>query len=528
MLAQSGSVGVEILDQIGQSGLGIDLWVTIGNCADLGAADLLRYLSKRESTRVIACYLESIGDVADLRAALADVRAANIEVVLLKGAAFDRGAQVAASHTAAMASADKFVDVLTRESGVVRVETVREVAQAVSILSTVGRVRGNVAVVAESGGHAVLAADACERHGIALAELAAQTTSDLRRIVAELGVVNPIDMTPFARGPERERQILETIARDPAVDCIVLLDRTDWRADTDSASEWRATAVETIRATRALVPVVQDGSMTIDVRRALAASGVAVTQDGETVWRSLARVMAASPPIERGHAEAPSDERSIEDPGILDTARTVELLMQAGLRLVERAFVDTPEEARAAAEAIGYPVVVKGAVPGVGHKTELGLVHLNLHTEEQLLSALAQLDAVMSANGGGRIEVQKQIVDGLMELMVGVIDDAAFGPHVMVGRGGVWAEYEDDRVWARAPVSVSEALDLVDELRLAPAVFGGARGVFGDRAAVAEQISRLSHLAVERRSEIAEVELNPLIVSESGAVAVDYLMRPPA
>ena len=119
---------------------------------------------------------------------------ANMEVVLLKGAAFGRGAQVAASHTAAMASADEFVDVLTRESGVVRVETVREVAQAVSILSTVGRVRGNVAVVAESGGHAVLAADACERHGIPLAELSAQTTSDLRGIVAELGVVNPIDI----------------------------------------------------------------------------------------------------------------------------------------------------------------------------------------------------------------------------------------------------------------------------------------------------------------------------------------------
>ena len=194
---QSGLLSLRMAAFIAETGQGIDLWVTLGNCADVNPDEMIEYLGQRAETSVIVVYLEKIEDPERLRRSIASARANGTDVVLLKSGRSALGSLTAASHTGALAAPDTFVDVLAEEADAIRVDTIREAAQVASVIAAAGkRPIGPFLVTSASGGDCVLAADWCTKFDVPLAQLSQDTLQRVHELVPEAAWGNPLDLTP--------------------------------------------------------------------------------------------------------------------------------------------------------------------------------------------------------------------------------------------------------------------------------------------------------------------------------------------
>jgi len=530
VVAQSGYLSMRMMDYIRETGQGIDLWVTMGNSCDLKPADMIEYAGARAETGVIVAYLENVPDPGRLSAAIRSARSAGTEVVLLKSGRSALGSQVAASHTGALASPDVFVDVLAQDADCIRVDTVREAAQVASLVAAFGRrPTGPFVVTSGSGGDCVLAADWCAEQDIPLASLSAATLDRVHEIVPEAGEGNPIDISPFPfDGSNRQLAVAAEFAGDPGVGCLVLMD--GWGFESQETPDGRLIQLDPLvtAGQPPRVPVIVDSRMSEWQRDQLVAAGLAVTSDGETIWRSLGHI------VRQGRAAGTLSEAAsgTTGPGLLATAapapaRLPELeafarLREAGLPMVTTESVHTPGELLRACEGFGYPVVMKGLVPGVVHKADRQLVHVDVWGEEAALAAWRQLsDAV--AEHGGEVVVQPQLRGVLAELIVATRDDPQYGLHVMVGAGGTWVESDSDVAWAAAPVTPARAEQLIRRTRIGRGLSGKHPHLL-DAGALPGTVAAVSALAMQWRDWVSEIEINPLMVLPDSWQAVDAVV----
>jgi acetyl-CoA synthetase (ADP-forming) len=528
VVAQSGYLSMRMMDFIGECGQGIDLWVTVGNCADLGPHDFLEYLATRPSTSVVVLYIENLPDPDRLRRAIRTARASGTDVVVLKSGRTDAGSVVAASHTGALASPDVFFDVLADETDCIRVDTVREGAQVAGILASLGRLGGPFVVAGGSGGDCVLAADACAVNEIPLAQLDALTLERIDEIVPQAGSSNPLDVSPFAWEVRRHNDIIALLAESPGVGGVVLLDAWGWEADDLPESE-RQIRFGALLGTdgRPVTSIISDTRSELWQRRALVDAGFAVTSDAETVWRALghitrhmARQGIAAPIAERTAVVAASASR-------VGPIRLLELeafsrLQGAGIPMVPTELVGSSEELLACSRTLGYPLVIKGLVPGVIHKAERDLVRADVWSDEEAVAVWRGLSLAVSGEGGV-VVVQPQVRWPVAEMIVATRDDPVYGLHLMVGSGGTGVAEDSDVAWARTPVTPSEARRLVGRTRLGRRLAKKVPAQLEDEA-IPQMISRLSGLAEQWRAEVTEIEINPLLVDSQGFTAVDAVI----
>ena len=397
ILSQSGLLSMRIMDYIVECGQGIDIWVTMGNSADLDPPTMVEHLATRPVTRVVVLYLEAVPDPERLRGAIRTARAAGKEVVLLKSGRTERGSRTAATHTGALASPDVFVDVLAEETGCIRVDTVREAAQVASILATIGRPSGGFAVAGGSGGDCVLAADECTTHGVPLATLRPETIERMLAVVPESATTNPIDVSPFTwDGSGRQNDMAAAIASDPGVGCLVLLDGWGWEQVEGADGVRRLELGPLVGADgKLIVPLINDSRMPVELRELLGAAGVVTTADAETIWRSLAHIARAAG-IPSDVSEAVDEEPVGHDaaPRRLPELAAFERLRGAGVPMVETRVVESTDELLAACSGFGYPVVLKGIVPGVIHKADRQLVHVDVWGDDEATRIWTQLSAL--------------------------------------------------------------------------------------------------------------------------------------
>jgi len=533
VVAQSGYLSMRMMDYIRETGQGIDLWVTMGNCCDLKPADMIEYAGARSQTGVIVVYLESVSDPGRLAAAIRSARAADTEVVLLKAGRTTLGSQVAASHTGALASPDVFVDVLAQDADCIRVGTVREAAQVASLVSAFGRrPTGPFLVTSGSGGDCVLAGDWCAEQDIPLAALAPSTLERVHQIVPEAGEGNPIDISPFPfDGSNRQLDIVSDFADDPGVGCIVLMDGWGFESDLDPSGdgETRRIRLDPLAAPGQppRIPVIVDSRMIDWQRDQLVAAGLAVTSDGETIWRSLGHIVRQSRVSgaladAAGPAPAGTPETPAAAPARLPELEAFARLGEAGLPMVATERVRTPDEVLRVCQRLRYPVVMKGLVPGVVHKADRQLVHVDVCGDESALAAWRQLSAAV-AEHGGEVVVQPQLRGALAEIIVATRDDSQYGLHVMIGGGGRWVESDSDVAWAAAPVTPERAARLIRRTRI-------GRGLSAKYPQLLEAdglpaaIAAVSRLAAEWRDWASEIEINPLMVLPDGWNAVDAVV----
>jgi acetate---CoA ligase (ADP-forming) len=518
--SQSGALGLALLEQ-SSARLGFSAFVSIGNKADVSSNDLLEWWEDDPETDVVLLYLESFGNPRKF-ARLSRRIARRKPILALKAGATAAGARAASSHTAALAGSEAAVDALFHQAGVLRARTLEELVDVAGLLSSQPLPRGRrVGVLTNAGGLGILCADACEAAGLELPELADETRAALAEVLpGEGSVANPIDMLGSATGATYERAIPPLLA-DPRLDALIVLFVPPVVAGAPEVAAAIRRAVESVHTDKPVLAAVMSAAGTpLDLLESgiasfgypeSAARALGLVADRAEWLRRPAGIVPGLAGIDGGAAKAVVEGAGA---GWLAPAQARALLEAYGIPLVSERTAANADEAVAAAEGIGYPVVVKTAAAGA-HKTETGGVELDLGDADQVREAVARI--------GGPVIVQ-QFLQGGTELLAGAVQDAVFGPLVAFGAGGVFAELIGDATFRIAPLTDVDAEELVTGGKAGRLVAGFRGTPAADQAALEDLVHRLGRLA-EDFPEVSELDLNPVIAGPGGCVAVDARVR---
>jgi acetyl coenzyme A synthetase (ADP forming)-like protein len=540
-LSQSGALGIAMLARARELGLGISTFVSVGNKADVSGNDLLQYWEADPATEVILLYLESFGNPRKF-ARIAQRVSQRKPILAVKGGRTAAGMRGASSHTAALATPSAAVDALFRQAGVVRVDTLEELFDAAQLFAHGPLPQGRrVAIVGNSGGPGILAADACEGAGLDVPQLAARTQKELRQVAPGGAVANPVDLLADASAQQYARALAAVLA-DPGVDAALAIFTPLRGSDVDAIARAVAEAARRSREKPVLASIVTGESELAALRARLSTdqpgSGrLPLYAFPESAVRALERAARHAAWRNRPQGAVPklsslAPERARElvarelaakpKGGWLAPERVTELLACYGIELARAELVTSAEAAGAAAERLGFPVVLKAIAPEIVHKTEAGAVALGLADREAVRAAWSHMQRRLGA-AMQRGLVQEQIPTAV-ETIVGVVQDASFGPLVMFGLGGVATEVLGDRAFRILPLTDLDARELVREIRGAPLLLGYRGSPAADLAALENLLLRVARLA-EDLPEVWELELNPVGATPERALAVDARAR---
>jgi acyl-CoA synthetase (NDP forming) len=524
---QSGALGVAILDYVRTLNLGISSFASIGNKADVSGNDLIQYWAEDPRTDVILLYLESFGNPKKF-GQIARRVGRRKPIVAVKAGRSSAGARAASSHTGARATSDALVDTLLRQAGVIRTHTLEELFDVATLLASQPVPAGRrVAIVTNAGGPAILAADACEAHGLELPALAAGTVEALRAFLPPAAsVANPVDMIASA-GADHYRQAIELVAADPNVDSLIVIfipPLPSAAAEVADAIGAAAAAsgkpvVATFMGAQGPVPLAPVPAYMFPESAAVALSRV--TQYGEWLQKPSAEPPALDG-FDRDAARALVAAARAAGTEWMSAADAQRLLRSCGVEVADARVARTAHDAARAATAIGLPVAVKALGATLVHKTEIGGVRLGLASEQAVREAFTDFATRL----GDRLEgvlVQKMVTGGV-EMVVGALNDPSFGPLVMAGTGGIFVELIGDTVFRMCPLADVDAVEMINEMK-GRILLRGYRGATpADEAAFRRVLLAVSQL-VDACPEIQEMDVNPLLVLPHGAVAVDVRVR---
>lgn len=535
LLSQSGALVTGLISYAQVERFGLSAAVSLGGKADVGDVEVIRWLADDPQTTAIALYVEAL---ADPRAFLELTREVSQRkpIVAIKGGATAAGAKAASSHTGSLAGSLAAYRAAFSQAGVLQANTIGDFMAWVRALAHQPAPAGNrLAIVTNAGGPGVLCADAAARHGIELAELSEPTRARLDAVLpAVWSHGNPVDIIGDAT-PERFRQAVEVVLAAPEVDGVVVVMTVQSMTDPVATAEAIAAASEgankPLLASFLGLAGTEAGSL-LDARgipeldtpeRAISAMGALMRRG-----RWLAR--EAPPTPSYAHLPAPDLDRAraavaaarAEGQRNLDLPRAREVLAAAGLRYNGAGAATDDEGAVRVADELGYPVVIKVSSPDVVHKSDVGGVAVGVIDAEGVRAACLKIRTqVAQHQPGARITgftIEEQVSG--TEVIVGASRDPAFGPLIMVGMGGIFVEVYKDVAFGVAPLSRRDALDMIDRIQAQPLLDGARQRPVLDRAELAEVLLRVSNL-MEALPEVAELDVNPLVITPRGLVAID-------
>jgi len=533
LVSQSGAVGVLLGEQTREAGLGLSSFVSVGNKLDVSPNDLLCFFEHDERTSVIALYLESLGNPRKFARIARRVGAAK-PIVALKAGRTSAGARGARSHTAAAATPEVTVAALLDSAGVIKVDRLEELLDVSAILLAAPLPAGRrVALVGNSGGPLILAADACEGGELTVPELGEATQHALRQVLAPAAAAaNPVDLTADGTASMFE-QALETVLADDGIDAVITIVVQTLAISDAEARETIARVAH--RAGKPVIacsvepsaPFTSDGTAQVaeitSPERAAAALGHVCDY---AQWRRRPLLPAEEPEELSDHPVISqiiaAKLAASPEGGWLELDQAVCLLAACGLPVLPTRGAASADEAAAVAEAIGFPVVLKARSGDLVHKTDVGAVVMGLDDAEAVRAAYQTVESRLGAQMGGAV-IQPMAAPGV-EAIVGLATDPEFGPVVMVGLGGVMTDLLRDRAFAVPPLEPGAADALVTSLRAAPLLDGYRGAPKADRQALVAIAERVARLA-EEVPELVELDLNPILVSPDGALAVDCKAR---
>jgi acetyl coenzyme A synthetase (ADP forming)-like protein len=536
--SQSGALGLAIIEYANSLGLGISSFLSVGNKADISGNDLLRYWESDPDTDVILLYLESFGNPRKFGQIARRVGRSK-PIVVVKSGRSSAGARAATSHTGALlASSDVTVDALFRQAGVIRTDTLEELFSVGTLLANQPvPAGGRVGIITNAGGPAILCADACEARNLVVPTLEAGTQEKLRSILlpgASCG--NPVDMIAAA-SPDNYLDAIRLVGNDPNVDSVIVI----FAPPLVNRSQEIARAIaEGARGLKASKPIITVFMSTQSVADSLNASDLRIPSYSfpESAAIALSRAAWYGAWRRRPVSSAPvfDDIRTDEAAAIVSTAllrgdtwlepeEIAALLACYGLPLVEQRIVHSPEEAGLAAEEIGGEVALKAAGEGLLHKTEIGAVRLRLQGREQVITAAWQIAGDLESKGlPARSFVVQRMAEGGVEMLVGVACDRQFGPVVACGAGGTQVELMKDVSVRLSPLTKDDACEMIRGLKTYPLLSGFRGAPSCDVPALEDALLRVSRM-VEDLPQIAELDCNPLLVRQNGAVILDARIR---
>ena len=540
-LSQSGALGLAVIDRASALGLGLSTFVSVGNKADISANDLLQYWHADPRTDVILLYLESFGNPRKFSRIARGVGRTK-PIVAVKSGRSRAGSRAAGSHTGALVvSSDVSVEALFRQCGVIRTDTLSELFDVATLLAHQPVPKGRrVGIITNAGGPAILCADACEAEGLDVPELSAASQQALRTVLPpQASVTNPVDMIASATA-EHYRRTIEIVARDPNVDALVVIyipPVVTRPEDVARAIVAGAVAAKRKWPDKPLLTVFMSAAGVPDALRAPEV-GIPSYPFPENAAIALARAVRygawrrrpegtrpAFADIRRDEAAALVARALGRGEGWLAADEVSALLACYGVPMVETRSVADVAQAEAAAREMGRPVALKAIAPGLVHKTEAGGVRLGLADAAAVRLAADAMAARLRAAGHEPTGfIVQRMVPGGVEMLVGIAEDPQFGSLVVCGAGGTLVELLRDVAIRLTPLTVEDASEMVRSLKSYPLLTGFRGGPRCDVAAVEDIVLRVGTLADDLPA-VAELDLNPVIATERGALVVDARVR---
>jgi acetate---CoA ligase (ADP-forming) len=535
-LSQSGALGLAFIDLADDRSLGLSSFASIGNRADITGNDLLEYWEEDPETDVALLYIESFSDPRRFsRVARRIGRTKPIAVV--KSGRSQAGARATSSHTGALlAASDVTVDALFEQAGVIRTDTLGDLLDTASLLANQSLPDGpRVAIITNAGGPGIMCADAAEAAGLEIPPLPDGLQEELRGFLApEAGLGNPVDMIATATAEQYRRTIRAMTSWDGVDALIVIFVRPLLTKAEDVAAAVRDATRELPRD----LPV-QAVFMSERDHAAMARGGDIPTYlYPEDAARALARVMRHV----RWREHPPSERREFDDVrtdeaaaiiadvlgrggGWLAAPEVMRLMDGYGIPIAEWEPAQDPVQAGHVAERMGGRVALKAVGPKLLHKSELGAVRTGLEGGAAVSWAAVEMDEALAREGAEReyFIVQSMVGPGV-EMIIGVVGDALFGPVIACGAGGMQAELLKDISARISPLSREDAPGMLRSLATYPLLTGYRGAPPVDVGALEDVILRVSAM-VEAHKEIAELDLNPVVATPDGAVAVDARVR---
>ncbi|PTE10781.1 acetate--CoA ligase family protein [Mesorhizobium helmanticense] len=537
ILSHSGASAIALANS---GRFGLSHIVSCGNSAATDLPDYLAYLADDEATHVIGLVVEAIRDPAAFTSAMQAVHAAGKKVVALRAGKSSKGAEAAAAHTGSLAAANEAYEAFFRRTGVIEVADMDEFVETATLcLSLKARpARKGVAVVGVSGGGVAHVSDIAEQVGIDLPEFSQDTVARLKVLLPPFATPqNPVDTTGvvFADGGIY-RSVLDILAQDPAVGLIVAAQDAPVGLDATGAAEYTGIAdAVAAYAKDATVPVAFISNLSSGHHPAVMQrlAGVPALNGTRAALSAVRRLLDATggtapnaPAIESAGENDPWAKR-LATGGKLTEREAKQLLAENGLRVTRERLAVTAQEAVAAAEVIGFPVVLKIESPDIPHKTEAGGVRLGITSPAEAAEAFAAIMQSARAHAPDaklRGVVVQEMAGRGVEALVGLVRHEPFGLGIVVGVGGVLVELVKDAAFDLLPVDRDAAEALIDRTRLA-ALLKGYRGAPpADREALVETIVALSDFAGRYGHLIEAVDLNPVVVFENGTCVLDALV----
>jgi acetyltransferase len=539
-VSQSGALCTAVLDWSFREDVGFSAFVSIGSMLDVGWGDLIDHLGSDPHTKSIVLYMETVGDARAFLSAAREV-ALSKPIIVIKAGRTEAAAKAAASHTGALAGSDEVLDAAFRRSGVIRVDRLDELFSMAEVLGKQPRPRGpRLSIITNAGGPGVLATDALIASGGELAPLSTETMAALNGLLPpHWSHGNPVDVLGDA-GPDRYASALELAARDPNSDgLLVVLTPQAMTDPTGTAERLKPFAHGTgkpVLASWMGGPDIANGEAILN------RAGIPTFSYPDTAAQAFAYMWRYTYNL-RGHYETPSaadaeaasqaqTRSAVFLASALEHGRTLlteleskRLLEAYGIPTVPTRLAETEDEAVAAAETLGYPVVVKLHSETITHKTDVGGVRLNLATAAEVREAFGQIrDSVEQRAGPGHFQgvtVQPMIrVHDGYELIVGSSNDAQFGPVLLFGSGGQLVEVMKDRALGLPPLNTTLARRMIEQTRIAKALQGVRGRPPVDMAALERLLVRFSRIVAEL-PRIKEIEINPLIAAPQQLLALD-------
>ena len=538
-VSQSGALLTAILDWADMEDVGFSSIVSLGSMLDVGWGDVIDYLGDDPNTDSIVVYMETIGDARAFLSAAREV-ALTKPIIVIKPGRTAQAAKAAASHTGSLTGSDDVLDAAFRRAGVLRVDTISELFSMAEILAKQPRPAGRrLSIVTNAGGPGVIATDALIAGGGELTEL---DPSTMERLNAVLPAVwshnNPIDIIGDAP-PERYAEALAVAADDPGSDGLLVI--LTPQAMTDPTATAHALARHAKIAGKPVLASWMGGAEVADGAAILREAGIPTFAYPDTacvlfnqLWRYAdnLRDLYETPSLpvepERGEFRQEVDtiiaEVSAEGRTLLTEYESKKVLAAYGIPITDTEIAQTPDEAVAAADDIGYPVVAKLLSRTITHKTDVGGVVLNLRDGDAVREAFETIRDAVAAKAGLEhfegVTIQPMVNWTGYELIVGSSPDPQFGPVLLFGMGGQLVEVFRDRSLALPPLNTTLARRLIHETTISTALRGvrGRRPI--DEEVLASLLVRFSELVAEQ-PRIAEIDINPLLVSPERIIALD-------
>jgi acetate---CoA ligase (ADP-forming) len=524
MLSQSGNVVVGMYEQARQAGIGFSACVGVGNQVDVGLGELLAYFADDPASGAIAVYVEGLrGSGTEFRAGLAACRAAGKPVVVLKSGRSGQAVSAVATHTGALASDERVWQAVLADAGAIQVESTQDLVDTLAVACSVGRHRGRAMVLTDGGGDSVMAIDWLTASGLSLATLSPQTTAGLDQLIPAAAPRvegrNPVTLDT-AGGVEDDPMLLARCARlaaeDENVDLIVVGGL--FGGYPKMLTGELACAAELVKLHQSGHPVVMQSAFALSDAEPLGRlkrAGILVLPTIDRVARALSRTLLPFTSADSVRARVVGQSAPAPEPAVLPVTESTELLRQSGIDIPPISVVRTPRDLAVVAATVSYPACVKVADTAVAHKSDVGGVLLNLADATEVQMAA---DRLWARFPDSPLLVMPSLPEGT-EFLVGTGSDPLFGPFVVVGKGGIWAETDADLAILMAPVDEKSARRALLSLRCAP-TFTGRRGQPAiDLNAMAGLMVAMSRLAAEHPE--LSVESNPVIAYTDGYAVAD-------